>query len=346
MVKRRFPVLCRQIMEEGFEIIELSQLQLRYRHTRIRRNDAVLKMADSLQRYGQISPVGVVAEGDRQYVLIDGYLRAEAIRRCAKDTIKARILAKDLQTALIEILCQPRRWDAIEQAGILRELNCGMGLSQAKLASLVGRQQSWVSRRLSLLEVLSEDLCEAVFSAKISTWAACRVLVPMARANAAHAQKLVASLSDYALSTRDLARFYAHYKKANRKVRENMLGSPKLFLKALESQTEKRETKVVSGGPEGQWLSDMSVVSHILTRLIKNVAVVFYPDQKKLDQRALLTAFSEVRQFFLTLSERIDDEIAGASPEHCHAEPTGIGDPPDRKAAQYLPQHGARAAAG
>jgi len=333
-------------MKDAFHIIELAQLEPRYAHTRIRRKDALLRMAGSIERFGQISPVGVVAENDNRYVLIDGYLRAGALRRCGRDTIKARVLAKDIQTALIEVLSQSRRWDAIEQAGILRELNSSMGLSQAKIAALLGKQKSWVSRRLSLLEVLSDDLLKAVFSAKISTWAACRVLVPLARANVDHAKRLVESLDDQPLSSRDFALFYAHYKEANRKVRENMVSCPHLFLKAVESRKEDREAKSLRTGPEGQWIYDMGVVSHILTRLIKKVATVFYPGQKNLDQRALSTAFSEARQLFSTLTERVNDEIRRTSPDHDHSASAGLFNPQDLKDAKRVPEHDPGVAAG
>jgi predicted transcriptional regulator len=334
-------------MEEGFRVVELSQLELRYAHTRIHRKDALLRMADSIERFGQITPVGVVAAfEDTQFVLIDGYLRADAIRRCAKDTIKARILAKDVTTALIEILTQSRRWDVIEQAGILRELHLGHGLSQAKIASLMGRDQSWVSRRLSLLNALSEDLVKAILSGKIASWVACRVLAPMARANAEHARRLIAHCDVKEFSCRDFARFYSHYKDANRKVRENMIDSPQLFLKALEQKLERAQAKTIRDGPEGLWRHDMTIVGHILARLIKKVPAVFYAGQSNLDRRGLLTAFSDARDLFLALEQRVNDEIARASASHCDPCQTGSLHPQNLPYPQSVTKHGTSAAAG
>lgn len=340
-------MVCPQPMEDVFRVIELSQLELRYAHTRIRKKHELLRMADSIERFGQLSPVGVVpGEADAQFVLIDGYLRADAIRRCAKDTIKARVLANDVTTALIEILSQPRRWDAIEQAGILRELHLGHGLSQAKIASLVGKNPGWVSRRLSLLDALSEDLVKAVLSGKIASWVACRVLVPLARANAEHARKLVAHLDIAELSSRDFARFYSHYKDANRKVRENMIDSPKLFLKALEAKLEHAQAKTIRDGPEGLWRHDMTIVCHILARLTKKVPAVFYLGQTNLDRRGLLTVFSEAGDLFSILTERINDEISRTSASHCHAGQTRSLNSQNLPDAQGLAQHGTPAAAG
>lgn len=324
---------------ETFHTIELNQLDLRYAHTRIYRKNALFKMSDSIERFGQITPAGVVAEGDR-FILVDGYLRAYALKRSGKDTIDARVLATDLTSALIEMLSQQKRRDAIEEAGILRELHLGQGLSQAKIAGLLGKNPSWVSRRLSLLEVLTGDLLDAVLKDKISTWAACRVLVPMARANFEHAEKLLENLDAHPLSSRDFARFYAHYKEANRKVRENMVAAPGLFIKTIDSQIDLACAKALKNGPEGAWLKDMTVITHILSRLIKKVDAVFYPGQTNLDRRRLLTALSEGNRLFSTLQEKINHEIARTSPDHHRAFREGSSHPQDLSDAPYLAQHG------
>jgi len=52
-----------------------------------------------------------------------------------------------------------------------------------------------VSRRLALLAQLSEPLQEAVRQGVLSSWAASRVLVPLARANAAEADILLGVLA-------------------------------------------------------------------------------------------------------------------------------------------------------
>lgn len=56
----------------------------------------------------------------------------------------------------------------------LRELASESGLSQHALARALGRDVSWVSRRLALLTALSEPLLAAVCAGQLSTWAAVR----------------------------------------------------------------------------------------------------------------------------------------------------------------------------
>ena len=71
--------------------IEIAQLQLRYAHTRIDWPQRVLALAHSIERFGQILPVIVLRDGVNSFVLIDGYLRVKALKRCLRDTVMAEI---------------------------------------------------------------------------------------------------------------------------------------------------------------------------------------------------------------------------------------------------------------
>jgi hypothetical protein len=68
------------------------------------------------------------------------------------------------EEALVQILARAnsRKWDLLEEAALLRELHDQYHLSQSRIASMVGRKQSWVSGRLALYSALSEDLLESI----------------------------------------------------------------------------------------------------------------------------------------------------------------------------------------
>ena len=286
--------------------IEIAQLQLRYGHTRIERPKESLALAGSIERVGQIIPVIVVREG-MIFVLLDGYLRVKALRHCGRDTAMAEIWECKEEEALVAILARAhsRRWDFLEEAALLRELHDHCHLSQSKIAFLVGRKQSWVSTRLALYHALSEDLVELIRLGSISTWTATRVIVPIARAIPEHGKLLSENLSRVSLSTREMAQFLCHYRKANRKQRENMVREPVLFLKSLRAQEETREARVLKEGPEGKWLRDVRVITQMLKRLLGEVHRLFSGGQGNLDRRILLTAFEESRKGFRELEHEI-----------------------------------------
>lgn len=292
----------------AIESIEIAHLHLRYDHTRIRQTAAVLRMADSLQRYGQRMPVLVVADHSFGHVLIDGYLRVNALRRMGQDLVTARLWPQAESDALVYMMVhmQGRTWEVYEQAAIIKELHLAHRISRRRIAQLLGKDKSWVSRRLLLLQTLDDEMIDLIRDGTLSSWSAQRILTPMARANAAHAKCLAAALKKEKISTRRLALFFEHYKKSNRKTRQNMVTDPHLFLKALYAKTAQAYANTVNQGPEGRWVKDIGTVKHILTRLVKAVPVVFYAGQSRLDRRRLLTAFADTADVMQALTQAIE----------------------------------------
>jgi ParB family chromosome partitioning protein len=309
--------------------IEIAQLQLRYAHTRIEWPQRVLALANSIERFGQILPVIVLRQGDNSFVLIDGYLRVKALKRCLRDTVMAEIWEGKEEEALVEILARAnsRKWDLLEEAALLKELHDQHPLSQSRIASMVGRKQSWVSGRLTLYRALSEDLLESIRKGAISTWAATRVIAPIARAIPEHAKRLSDNLSKEPFSTRELTLLFRHYPKANRKQRENIVCEPSLFLKALHAREEAIEAKSLKEGPEGKWLRDLRVIAPMLRGLLREVPKLFYGGQSNLDRRILLSAFEESQKRLIELGKQIRryDGHDYSGDEASHFEPLSEG---------------------
>jgi len=291
------------------ESLEIGQLDLRYAHTRIRRPEALLSLMRSLEQWGQIRPVSVVVSEPPCHVLVDGYLRVEALRRCGKDMVLAEVWLCAEMEALLQVLMreQERRWDALEEASLIRELHERHELSQDTIARLLGKDKSWVCRRLSLLSALPDEILDTVRSGHLSPWAAGRVLAPLARANPEHAKALCRTLCQEHLCTRDLEELFRHYQQAHRKQREKIVLDPVLFLKALRAKEEDSRTCSLKEGPEGKWLRDMKMAGHILVRLTKTLPSVIYPGQANLDRRLLLTAFEDTRSALLSLENHLKE---------------------------------------
>jgi ParB family chromosome partitioning protein len=202
----------------------LHRLELRFAGTRLVEPRAVARIAHSIERYGQIVPCVVVAvsggpgAGSERLVLIDGYRRVAALRRLGRDTASVEQWTCELTDAPLGLLArtQNRSFASIEEALLIRELMQALGLSQHDLARRCGRDVSWVSRRLQLLSGLPDAALLAVREGTLSSWAATRVVVPLARAKAEHADQLLTALADAPLSTRELRCWFEHYQKAFR----------------------------------------------------------------------------------------------------------------------------------
>jgi ParB family transcriptional regulator, chromosome partitioning protein len=260
--------------------LDLHRLQLRFASIRLIEPRAVARIAHSIERFGQVVPCIVVAAsdgtGDERLVLIDGYRRVAALRRLGRDTARVEQWACDLTDALLGLLArtQNRPFASIEEALLIRELMQGLGLSQHDLGRRCGRDVSWVSRRLQLLSGLPDAALTAMRDGRLSSWAASRIVAPLARANTEHADQLLEALADAPLSTRELRCWFEHYQKAFRSARDHMVSRPRLFIDALRETGEQRAGERLRDGPEGECTADLRSIEAILVRLRKRVAVL------------------------------------------------------------------------
>ncbi len=252
--------------------LDLHRLELRYAAARLIEPRAVERLARSIDRHGQLMPCLGVADGE-QVVLLDGYRRVAALKRLGRDTAFVERWSCELAQALITVLCrtQARALAAIEEALILRELIEGLGLTQNELAQRCGRDASWVCRRLQLISGLPENVLTAVREGTLSTWTATRVVAPLARANAEHAERLLENLRAAPLSSRELNCWFEHYRGANQVTRERLISYPRLFLQALRESGEARALERLRAGPEGECVADARTTQTLIVRLRKRL---------------------------------------------------------------------------
>jgi len=262
-------------MSTAPEEIDLHRLELRFAGARVVDGSAVERLARSIEAHGQIVPCIAVGDGAAgAVVLVDGYRRVAALRRLGRDTARVERWGCDLAAALIGVLArtQGRALAAIEEALVLRELTGGLALSQQEVARRCGRDVSWVSRRLALLSGLPDAALAGVRAGWLSSWAAVRVIVPLARANSGHADRLLGVLRGAGLSTRELGRWLEHYEKAGRAAREHMVEAPRLLLDALRERGALRDAAQLRDGPEGACAADLRIIEAVLARLRRRLA--------------------------------------------------------------------------
>jgi ParB family transcriptional regulator, chromosome partitioning protein len=325
--------------------IEIARLHLRYAHTRSDWPERVMALAGSIERFGQILPVIVLREEAGSFILIDGYLRVQALKRCGRDTLLAEIWGCKEQEALVQVLARShsRKWDLLEEAALLQELRDRYDLSQSRIASMVGRRQSWVSGRLALYQAVSPEVLALIRKGAISTWAATRVIVPIARAIPEHAQLLSENLSKGSASTREMACFFQYYQRANRRQRDNMVREPFLFLKSLRAKDEAAQAKVLKEGLEGRWLRDWRGITQMLRGLLREIPSLFCSDRSQLDRRILLSPVEETERLFRDVQNQIRryDPHDHRRDEASHFESLSerSADPADQSNSQALPKH-------
>ncbi len=197
------PVMI-ETVDGPIEDVEISKMGERYAAFRIvspRTDEAMVK---SIKKYGQLSPV-VCANGCE---IVDGFKRLRACRRLGKETLKARIIeATDrvVKAAVIQ-LNRGSSISEIEEAMILSSLYREDGLTQTEIALLLGRHKSWVSRRITLIERLCDEVRDDVRLGLLPQSMG-RELAMLPRGNQKDA---AAAIIKHRLSTREAARLIAY----------------------------------------------------------------------------------------------------------------------------------------
>jgi ParB family chromosome partitioning protein len=260
--------------------LDLHRLELRFAHLRIVDAPAVQRLANSIEEHGQLVECVAAGEpGDSGLVLIDGYRRVAALGRLGRDTAQVQCWSCPVGQALAQVLARSgsRAFTPIEEALLLRELIDAHGLTQRDAARQCARDVSWVQRRLMLLGELPQALLQAVRGALVSSWAATRVFVPLARANSDHANRLLASLDAHRLSTRELWTWFDHYQSAQCAQRERMVEHPRLFIDSLNECERNRDAKRLRDGPEREAMAQLGHLQSLLERVRRRLAALSAP---------------------------------------------------------------------
>lgn len=249
----------------------MHELELRYASLHVAEPGRSARLLSSLARHGQRSPVLVIRE-DQRYVLIDGYTRVQALGELGRDVVEAIVLdlAEPAALILAHRLESRRRRSALEDGWLIAALIERHGVSQREVATQLQRSHSWVSRRLALVRALPERAQAAVRDGLLPAHAAARYLVPLARANASHCERLVVGLGQQAVTDRQLERLYLGWRRAeSEQARERLLDHPWLFLKAEAALAP--EPAVPAEDPAAPLIDDLDGVTGLARRARRRV---------------------------------------------------------------------------
>ena len=240
--------------------LELHQLELRYEALRKRAPVAERQLLGSLAEIGQQLPIVVVSEAQR-FVVIDGYKRVRALKRLARDTVRASgWQMPEVEALLLERSMRCASEDAFDQGWLLAELRARFGLSLEELARRFERNKSWVSRRLALVQILPATIQESVRTGTLAAHAAMKYLVPLARANARAATRLAEAITPFKPTSREVGALYAGWLSGTARTRELILATPQVYLQAQATQ------EPVPPSASERWLNDLGALAGIARR--------------------------------------------------------------------------------
>lgn len=199
-------------MKVQIEDIRTEEFDLSLMALRLINEARTLQVERSMKVHGQLQPVVArVHEGGIQ--LIDGYKRLAAAEVLVMDTLECRLLEIDESQAKVMLLSYNRTNQSMEvweEAMILKSLLEGSDLDQRRLAKIVGHSPSWVSRRLSLISKVDEEITADIRMGVLSSRHA-RALMRLPRGNQSGVARVI---KVYGLSSRLSNRLIDNYLEA------------------------------------------------------------------------------------------------------------------------------------
>lgn len=217
-------------MKEESEV-HPSQLGERFAPLRLPEPSVRPRLVESLRRYGQTAPLIAWRAPDESLELLDGFKRLEAMRELGWSSVRVAVITVNRSAARVAVVSlnqTARPLCDLEEGFVVRALVREDGLAQTEVAQLLGRDKSWVCRRLSLVERLSDEL-QAQLRLGLLDATRARELARLPRGNQEEVQRVVRAEG---LGSRQTARLVERFVTATREQQVWMLAHP---LEAIEN---------------------------------------------------------------------------------------------------------------
>ena len=208
-------------MQPRIEDIGIEEFDLSLMAMRIINTTRILQVERSMKAHGQLQPV-IARVHEEGVQLIDGYKRVAAAENLMMDTLQCRLLEVDEQQAKILIIGYNRMNQSMEvweEALVLKDLLERHDVDQRQLAKLVGHSPSWVSRRLSLISKIDEEVSSLIRMGVLTSRHA-RALMRLPRGNQIDIARII---GDFHLSSRLSERLVDAYLEAKDEHEQRML---------------------------------------------------------------------------------------------------------------------------
>lgn len=299
--------------------ISLDALDLNYEKLRTKNPLQEKRLLTSLGESSQQSPIIVVrALETGRYMVIDGHKRIRALRKLKADVAKAILWEAKPPEALV-LAYQIKAgsgYNALEEGWLLHELCRSLGWTLNEAAKALDKSNSWISRRLGLVESLPEAVLDGVQKGQICSYAAMKYLLPLARANAKACEQLALKISSLQLSSREIGLICAHYGTGLGAAAKRILEDPLHFLKALKQSSKGAQDPALSE-TANRCFNNLLLIGRISSGLACSLPKAINYDTEKEAAAKLWGAWKRARQCFTLLEETA--EALESSAAICHA---------------------------
>jgi ParB/RepB/Spo0J family partition protein len=285
--------------ENSYIKIAIKEIGESYSRLRLVYPKAEKAMERSIRKYGQISPVVVGQPEGSRYEMVDGFKRLRACKKLGQEWLSGKVLAgkgRALKSAILYLNMKVRSIDDLEQGMIIQSFYRQDGLNQVEIAKLLDRDKSWVSRRLSLVERLCEEVIEQMRLGLVSSSMG-RELARLPRGNQSQALQ---TLQKYHFTVRETARLVSLLLSEPSWNQESILSFPEVILS--ERQPTRPPKAPVDRLP--RFYADLASIDRLCARCIKICNEMIIPHTEECTKilasiEKIEAVLKEIRQQFV-----------------------------------------------
>lgn len=220
-----------------------EELRREYGRLRLADEDSLARMRRSLVLHGQQTPL-VVREAHTGYELLDGFKR---VRVCPEVPGLTRLLCqvvaldpREAKIAMVSLNRPSAGLTEMEEAWIVQALVREDGLSHSQVGAQLGKDKSWVSRRLALAERLVLPAQDAIRKGRLSPTAA-RSVALLPRGNQ---EELLTACCREGLSSREVGGVVRLLREeTSPRIQSAILANPRGALKNQARREDTREAR-------------------------------------------------------------------------------------------------------
>lgn len=216
-------------MHNQISEIQIGEFDLSLGKMRIMNMSRVLQVEKSMRLHGQLQPV-VARVHEEGVQLIDGFKRLYAAENLLIESLQCHLLEVDQDQAKVLLLSynwSGQSLESYEEALVLQDLLVTDAKDQRELSRLTGKSTSWVSRRLSLIGKLDEEI-GADIRMGVLTSSHARALMRLPRGNQVDVARVIQS---HNLTSRQSEQLVDAYLAAeNQRSQQRLLEAPERVL--------------------------------------------------------------------------------------------------------------------
>lgn len=293
--------------------LRLEEVGESYGSLRLVNPRAEKQMRESLQRYGQMSPVVVCRGTGEGFELLDGFKRLHASQQLGWEAFRARVLEVGVRAAKAAVLYLnwvSRSVSDLEEGWVVHALCREDGLTQVEVGQLLGRDRSWVSRRLSLVEKLSDEV-QSQLRLGLITGTVGRELARVPRGTQ---ELLLEAVTKHGLGSREVAGLVDLLRESSIEEQEQVLQSPREALAAAgKCPAVVRDPRLAEAG--NQLLRDLSRMERGCMRVVSTVGIQGLSRLRRGDLLVLAPALGQAERSGQQASRVLREALALAQGE-------------------------------